>query len=105
MEIEEIDTLLDYPTITVKETKPDDGRYFNRNRVFIVNGKEYKIRWYINLSYLFYEDLTIPFVSMRRQNTWPHNSKMNLQFYDKNNEVCCILKIDDYHILPKAHLW
>lgn len=90
--IEDLNKILEYKTIinTTKETSD-----FNRNISFIVKDRAYIIEWYCNSSTLHIDDLSIPFHYAKLSNTWPHKSKMNIQFYDESGNVCCILKIDD----------
>lgn len=92
--IESLDRALDHPNI--KMHMRNDDWIFNRVRVFKVGNEEYEIEWYSNICYLHHKDLTIPFQFVKQSNAWPHRSKMNLQFYDSELEVCCVLKIDDY---------
>ena len=94
--IEDLDRSLSYPTIMVIPSKNKGPEHFERMRKFIVFGKEYTIEWWKNISYLFIDGVQIPFYGMQISNTWPNRSKMNLQFYDDRDEVCCVLKIEDY---------
>jgi len=93
--IEQVDMVLNYPTIEVmKSANPIES--FERWRTFMVHGLKYQIEWYVNHSYLHSPGgVTVLFKSIQRKNTWPHRSKMNLQFYDDRGEVCCVLKIED----------
>ncbi len=92
MTLEELDAVLDYPTLTVTHAAMGDES-FNRIRQFEVNGQYFFIAWWKNRSYLHTGELTIPFETIEQSNTWPHASKMNLQFYDDNN-LCAILKLE-----------
>jgi len=94
MEIKEILKALDYHTITAKELDVKDDLRFERNILFTVLGKNYEIEWWRNISYLFYDDLQIPFERVTRSNSWPNGAKMNLQFYSERGNVNCILKIE-----------
>lgn len=91
--IEALDKALDYPTIKVESSSLPKGN-FDRIRLFTALGESYRIEWWMNTCYLIHGNLQIPFVSVRQSNTWPNNSKMNLQFYDRGIEVCCVVKID-----------
>ena len=95
--IENLDMVLNYPTITLNKTVAPEGSFFNRTREFEVNDILYRIEWWCNGSYLYCGNITVPFNSVCLKNTWPHNSKMNLQFYDADNQVCCVIKIDDWN--------
>lgn len=62
----------------------------------LLNGTDYKITWYCNISYLSdREGLTIPFDQLSITGTWPNQYKNNLQLYYKGN-VCCILPLEEY---------
>lgn len=93
--IEDLDKALEHSSIKVHK-KNENGELFSRIRVFDINNELYKITWYSNICYLRYNHLTIPFQYAKQSNTWPNNSKQNLQFYDGGDAVCCILKIEDY---------
>lgn len=95
--IENLDKVLSYPSITVKPFD-DSPPHFERNREFYVYDTKYRIEWWANCSYLFSPDgLIIPFDYVLLSNTWPHRSKMNMQFYtDGVSSPTCILKIEDY---------
>lgn len=72
---------------------------FKRTRILRINNKdgvekEYKIKWYINICYLYYDNITIPFRYVKQSNTWLHESKMNLQFYGEDGNICAVLKIE-----------
>jgi len=93
--IEELDKVLEHSNIKVCK-KNRKGELFSRIRVFNINNELYKITWYPNTCYLYYNHLTIPFQYAKQSDTWPNNAKQNLQFYDGGGEVCCVLKIEDY---------
>ncbi len=92
MTLEELDQALNYPTLTVAQAAMGDES-FNRIRSFEINGQYFSVVWWTNRSYLHAGALTIPFETVKQSNTWPHASKMNLQFYDDNN-LCAILKLE-----------
>ena len=96
-DITQLDKMLSYKTIKLLESTDNNNEAyeFNRYRHFEVNNIKYSIEWYVNICYLHHKDMLIPFHNVKLSNTWPRRSKMNLQFY-YNNEVCCILKIEDY---------
>ncbi len=98
-DISMIDNALSHKNIT--DIEEVGGEYFKRIRKFKVKNKKYKIEWYHNQSYLYIEDVIIPFFRVKQQNTWPIGKKMNLQFYDERNEVCCVLPIEEYKELEK----
>ena len=91
MKIEELDKVLIHPNIQIEPTSERPGE-FNRNKVFTLNGNEYTIEWWVNISYLHIgRDVIIPFDFVRQQGTWPIRSKLNLQFYDIEKRVCCVI--------------
>jgi len=95
--IEQLDKVLDYPTIEAVELGKLPDEYFERRRKFVVDGHEYMIEWWANISYLHVPGgAIIPFHTVKQSNTWPRRSKMNLQFYYGMDQVCCILKIEDW---------
>ena len=75
MTIEQLDRVLDYPTIEVEPFK-EDGVHFERRRKLTVDGRRYEIEWWKNISYIHYDGLTIPFDRVKQSNTWSHRSKM-----------------------------
>jgi hypothetical protein len=94
--IEEIDAALDYQTITIEPPPERDG--FQRNRVFRTHGGILcRIEWWANQSYLYIDSigLQVAFNVVRRTNTWPNQSAMNLQFYDHHDNVVAVLSIED----------
>ena len=93
--IESLDRVLDHPNIRV-DKMPVGDELFDRIRILTIDLHKYEIKWYKNICYLKHGSLIVPFRSVRQQNTWPNNAKMNLQFYGRNNWVCCVLKIEDY---------
>ena len=90
--IEEIDKLLTYPTITTYLHIDKEGE-FNRCRTFKVQAIEYTIVWWKNISYLHIGNAIIPFTNAKITNTWPHNTKNDIQFLYQGS-VVCILPID-----------
>ena len=66
---------------------------FKRHREVIINGTMYKISWFVVTCYLKTKDLTISFKYVKRVNGWLKGSKVNLQFYDESDKVCCVLRI------------
>ena len=95
MDVSTIDEILDYKTITVKKYSNAE-EFFERNRIFEIGEHQYRIEWFINIRYLYCPgNITVPFINMKRINTWPHRSRMNLQFYDQDHNVCCVLIIEN----------
>jgi hypothetical protein len=91
MTIEELDKVLTHPNIQLALVAEKAGE-FNRNRTFTLNGKEYTIEWWANISYLHIgSGVIVPFDSVKQRGTWPIMSKLNLQFYDAQSRVCCII--------------
>lgn len=73
----------------LKEEQPND--HFNREVDFIVRGQAYKIQWWPNISYLFFNfDNNLLFNNFKVSNTWPNNAKFNLQFYNDDDIVLII---------------
>lgn len=95
--IEDLDKALTHKNIIVSTYGGKDTLIiFKRYREIIINGVMYTIHWYMNECYLRTKTLTIPFRSVKQASTWPNGAKMNLQFYDKNSVICCILKIEEW---------
>jgi hypothetical protein len=90
MTIEELDKVLSHPNIQV-EAVPDTPGEFQRNRWFTLNGKRYCIEWWCNISYLHVGSMIVPFQRVKQAGTWPIMSKLNLQFYDSRDAVCCVI--------------
>ena len=93
--IEQLDMVLDYPTIDVDPHDEDSGK-FDRYRSFRVDGVSYKIKWFCNFCTLYCGDVEVLFRWVKRTGTWPNHAKLNLQFYDDRNSVCCVLPIEYY---------
>lgn len=87
-----LDNALRHKKIKIEKQPIRNG--LNRIRRFTLNGKSYKIIWYINTCYLEHNDILVKFKKIIQENTWPNHSKMNLQFYNDNNDVCCIISIE-----------
>ena len=87
-----LDVALKHKKIKVERRPTGDG--LNRIRKFRLNGESYKIIWYINTCYLEHDDILVKFKRVDQKNTWPNRSKMNLQFYNDNNDVCCVIRIE-----------
>lgn len=94
--IEDLGRVLTHKNIEIIPSDAEGGELFNRNRRFIVNGTQYKICWYSNVSYLYCGDIIVPFHAARQSGSWPSRKKLNLQFYDARGDVCCILGIEDW---------
>lgn len=101
MTLEELDKVLAHPNIKLQAKAEAPGE-FNRNRAFTLNGNEYVIEWWVNISYLYIgRDVTIPFDFVKQQGTWPIRSKLNLQFYDIEKRVCCVIaNLESYPAPP-----
>lgn len=98
MKIEDLDKVLTHPNIQMQPVTERPAE-FNRDRVFTINGNEYHIEWWCNACYLHIGGVIVPFDSVRRSNTWPIMSKLNLQFYDRHGEVCCVIPdIEQYPV-------
>ena len=67
--------------------------FFKQHREVFIKGIMYKISWFLTICYLKTRELTIPFSYVKQENT-TNNAKMNLQFYNKSKEICCVLRIE-----------
>jgi len=92
--IEQLDKVLDHPLINLQASSLS-SECFDRNRYFEVNGKKYRIEWFVNICYLICDELTVPFESVEQSNTWPNMSKMNLLFC-RDGVPACILRIEKH---------
>lgn len=90
----DLDKALRHKKIEVEKLPITDGLY--RLRRFRLNSKSYKITWYANTCYLEHNNVLVQFRKVVQKNTWPTNSKMNLQFYNDCNKICCIISIEKY---------
>lgn len=96
--IEDLDMALEHKNIVVS-TPVLPGEYaFNRTRLVFINGNEYRIAWWRNQCYLEHDDMIVLFKYVRQSGTWPNNKKVNLQFYDHHNAVCCVVGIEGYDV-------
>ena len=70
---------------------------FNRVITFSLDGKVFEIEWWVNEQYLKHNKvLVVPYHYVRLNNTYPHISKMNLQFYREGDTYpICVLKVED----------
>ena len=93
--IEQLDAVLDYPTIERLET-PNPSEYFDRARHIRVLGKEYDIAWYVNIVYVFIGDVQLVGRYLKRTNTWPVHTKMQLQLIGNDDQVVAIIPIEYY---------
>ena len=84
----DIDEILSHPNIKVFHS--DNWRV----REFEIEGDLYAIEWYCNVSTLYSKGLLIQFDHAGLSNTWPHRSKMDIQFYDRLDEVIAVLKVE-----------
>ena len=93
--MESLSKVLQHKNIrNIKTHNPSES--FDRVRCFVIDGKYYEIEWYCNGSYLKHGNMIVSFKCVKQSNTWPNRGKMNLQFYDLNRAVCCIIKIEDW---------
>jgi hypothetical protein len=91
MKLEDLEKVLTHPNIKLAPVVEKPGE-LNRNRLFTLNGKEYHIEWWCNISYLHIgREVIVPFDTVKQCGTWPIASKLNLQFYDAQDRVCCII--------------
>lgn len=78
-------------------TKKDETGHFNRYFTFSVNGVEYKIEWWPNVVYLHLpNECFLIFDHFKVSDTWPNNSRANLQFYSVNNFTVFVLPIEKH---------
>ena len=96
--LEQIDLMLDYESIKATIPEKKDPSDFVRTRKFTALGIDYEIEWWVNQSYLFMNDrnIVVPFRYMRRSNTRPHRSKMNLVFLQLTTDIGVIVRIENY---------
>jgi hypothetical protein len=64
---------------------------------FSINGDFYKIEWWANISYLCFNDITVPFHSIEFSGTWPNKFKTNLQL-KYHGETSFILGIEKMEV-------
>jgi len=69
---------------------------FSREFAFCIDGADYEIRWFHNQSTLSSGFLDVIFHRADISGTWPNRAKMNIQFYDINNNVVAVLPIERY---------
>ncbi len=91
--LEDIDSVLSHKAIT-NLSNPNPPEFLDRNRYFMALGAKYCIEWWANISYLHIGSVFVPFFSVNVSNTWPNNSKNNLQFYNEAGGICCVLPIE-----------
>lgn len=97
MTIEELDEALDYPTIKGLEKLANGCGLFERVRRFSIGDAEYKIEWWKNVSYLNMPcGAMVVFEFVKRTNTWPWHSKMNLQFQNGLGNTVCVIRIEGW---------
>jgi hypothetical protein len=90
---EQLEILMTDDRINGKPINIDDYG-FSRQFGFNVDGADYEIKWFRNQSTLTSGFLMVKFHHAEISNTWPNNSKMNIQFYDERNEVVAVLPIE-----------
>jgi hypothetical protein len=92
----DLDKVLEHKNIKVEKPKSEESSE-RRTRRFTINDKSYKIDWYHNGCILEHNEVIIPFSKVAKKNTWPTDSKMNLQFYiGCDYELCCIISIEKW---------
>jgi len=75
---------------SIKEPYSRGAREFG----FTVGGKEFRIEWWINVSYLKTQcNCTIPFNDLEISGSWPNASKKNM-YFKYYGEACCILPVE-----------
>ena len=87
--IEELEKALSHPNI-------DICKHYLNSFCFIteIYGNQYIINWHRNMSRLTHGDMDVMFFSVKQSATWPNNRKLNLQFYDNNNQIVCVIPIE-----------
>lgn len=69
---------------------------FSRDLEFYVHGKKYVIEWWVNGSYLYFnEGAMFSFDNVKVSGTWPNRFKTNLQFY-QDGKVVAIIPLEQY---------
>jgi hypothetical protein len=71
----------------------DENHNIDRKIEFTVNNTPYAITWWCNQCYLKTGDILILFNDLEIANSWPHESKMNIQFHNNNDDCVCVIKI------------
>lgn len=90
----DLDKALEHKNIKVEKPRSEKASE-KRIRRFTINNNSYKIDWYFNGCILKHDEVIIPFTKVVKRNTWPTDSKMNLQFYiGRDYELCCIISIE-----------
>jgi len=102
MTIDDLDRVLCHPNIVDVVSCPVGDELFQRRREFTVHDERFAIEWWVNGSYLYHGRLTIPFKTVRQSGTWPNMAKLNLQFYNDDHRVCCVLEIEQYQATPPS---
>ncbi len=92
--IDRLDAVLKHKNICGPWRDAVGDERFERVRLFRIGEQEFKIRWFVNISYLTCGGLMVPFHTVEQSGTWPNNKKLNLQF-SYRGEVCAVLALED----------
>lgn len=63
---------------------------FNRNIEFIALGVIYKIKWYVNICYLYGNNIQVLFHNCDINGYWPNHYKTNINFYHNGIKICIL---------------
>lgn len=93
--IENLDKVLKSAQLDAMPSQANGETHFDRNRHFVIDGIEYKIQWWNNISYLYVGLLTIPFDNIWIDANSPrrHLSKMDLRFSYRGETYGAILNL------------
>jgi hypothetical protein len=92
--IEQLDEVLvhdNIKNIPLMTARPEE---FLRDRAFEIDGERYTIEWWTNICYLTVGEVLIPFRYVVKHGTWPNGKKLNLQFYNDQRQVCCVIPLE-----------
>ena len=93
--IEQLDEVLVHDNLKNISLMPAWPEEFLRARAFEINGERYTIEWWSNICYLNVGGALIPFRYVVKQGTWPNGKKLNLQFYNDHQQVCCVIPLEE----------
>lgn len=96
--IEQLDKVLEQAQLSILAPEDKGPTHFERSRKFVIDGLEYRIEWWSNISYLYVGMLCIPFDEMWIDNNSPrrHLSKMDLRFGYRGESYHGILNLVDW---------
>ena len=90
IKLEDLDRVLTHKDIFVEKLSLGKES-IKRVRKFTIRGKVYRVIWYPDVCYLKFEDVVISFYKAIQKAPKLWNDKPDIQFYDKDNRICCVL--------------